>query len=91
MTVPWFVKWTYRWENIQVWANISYVVACLSILVHLVTALSKATDKEEIALDAAFIAIDGGFLTSALGNFFVFGYFNCWVISAYRKLVATLA
>ena len=31
-----------------------------------------------------------GFLVSATGNFLVFGYFNFWVISAYKKLIATL-
>ena len=68
-----------------------YIVIVLSILVHLLVDIYNHTNnKEEIALDVAFVAIDAGFLASSIGNLLIFGYFNCWVISAYGKLIATL-
>ena len=32
---PWFVKWTYRWENFQIFINLGYIIAVLLILIHL--------------------------------------------------------
>jgi len=66
------------------------MVVIMVVFARLAVDLIHSNEKEEIALDAAFIAIASGFLVLALGNFFMFIYFNCFVLSAYKKLMATL-
>ena len=39
----------------------------------------------------AFLALTAGFLAIGLMNFIMFAYFNCFVLSAYNKLISTLA